>query len=74
MDFFQDFWDKMKILKVDLKSAPKISLTIREDFSILFLCEKKYFFSKNAMIFQVQISEKKKFRKEFIYEKILADG
>ena len=38
MDFFLDFRDKMKNLKVDLKSARKISLTIREDLSIL--CEK----------------------------------
>ena len=34
MDFFQDFRNKMKILKADLKSASKISLTIREDFLI----------------------------------------
>ena len=32
MDFFQDFRNKMKILKADLKSASKISLTIREGF------------------------------------------
>ena len=34
MDFFQDFRNEMKMLKADLKSASKISLTIREDFLI----------------------------------------
>ena len=34
MDFFQDFQNEMKILRVDLKSASKISLTIRECFLI----------------------------------------
>ena len=32
IDFFQDFRNEMKILKADLKSASKISLTIREGF------------------------------------------
>ena len=51
MDFFHVFRGEMKILEVDLKSASKISTTIREQFM-----ENK-FFSKN-FFFQVFEPEK----------------
>ena len=44
MDFLRDFRDKMKNLKVDLKSAPKMSLTNREGFFKNNFFSKKYFF------------------------------
>ena len=44
MDFFRDFRDKIKNLKVDLKSAPKMSLTNREGFFKNNFFSKKYFF------------------------------
>jgi len=44
MDFFQDFRNEMKFLKADLKSASKISLTIREGFFMNNIFLKKFFF------------------------------
>ena len=51
MDFFQDFRNEMKFLKADLKSASKISLTIREDFLIWLIPVKNNFFFVNRTDF-----------------------
>ena len=64
----------MKILKADLKSASKISLTIREGFSKTKMLVKKFFFKKFDSENYNGIFEKKFFFREQLDQKILADG
>ena len=73
-DFSHDFHRKNTILRPDLKSASKISLTIREDF-VIQLFSKKNFFLKIPLKFSGSDFLKKIFFcQHFCFRKTLADG